>query len=710
MKATIESYLSNIRTIFPGFVSFRVGSEEFDKEERNYKIKLVELWKKNVSQALVDPERAIEAGNALVGLLTRPQEGMEGTQNLLNWRYCTPLAKLPMSAKGKLAGLVASLINDQNALPERIDNFCTDLRALLETELSGKDLETVQKSWPPTTRSLTSFFLMMHNPVEHVVIKTREFNRAMKAFSELPIQDGPLSGKTYTRVQMFLLSLKKGLDEAKIAPRDMIDVQSFIWVGDGKTYKPSETQYWTLGANWDGIDLTDQFVTERRWENGYTDQYIERVKQVKTGDRVAIKSTYTRKNDLPFNAYGETVSCMDIKAIGTVVDNPGDGRNLVVEWGSDFEPVTIYLYTYRSTIDRIDKVKYPKTIEWIFEGVAQPYADVEHYYKMKELEVQPIDKPPVTQPTNTSAKNIIYYGPPGCGKTFKLGKIKEKYSNTDGSVNYRFVTFHPSMSYEEFVEGRFPKENDVKDGGGLSYPVKPGIFKELCDDARKKPGERFALLIDEINRANIAKVFGELITLIETDKREGEEYEVKLRLPYSRDEFSVPANLDIYGAMNSADRSVALLDTALRRRFSFEELIPDPVLLGVIEGEDIDLGKLLDCLNRRIEYLLDREHCLGHAYLMKVKTFDDLRLVFTDQLLPLLQEYFHDDWERVALVLSPQKGGKCEFFEKLVLDPEKLFVNSDEIEGLRITRSKTRYMPIDKLEAAMFNRLYQDKV
>ena len=708
MSATFEKYLTKIKSVFPGFVRFGEGSNKFDQEERNYKIKLSQLWRVKVAPLLTNAERANEAGNALVEFLTRPQEGMEGTQNLVSWWYCMSLTKLPASAKTKLAGLVADLIHDESDLVGCIDRFVSGFRTLIEAELGGKDLETAQKSWSPATRSLTSFFLMMHNPDEHAVIKTQEFNRALKAFSQQSMPNEPLTGETYVRIQSFLRALKEEIDQAGLTPRDMIDVQSFIWVGDGNTYRSPEVQYWTLGAYWgDNNDLTERFVTGKRWENGYPDQYIERVKQVKAGDRVAIKSTYTRKNDLPFDANGETVSCMDIKAIGTVGDNPGDGRNLVIEWDSDFEPVTIYLYTYRSTIDRIDKVKYPKTVEWIFEGVAQPYADVEHYYKMKEFVVQPIDKPPVAQLTNTTAKNIIYYGPPGCGKTFTLGKIKKKYSNADGSSNYRFVTFHPSMSYEEFVEGRFPEE---KDGGGLSYPVKPGIFKELCEDARKKPGERFALLIDEINRANIAKVFGELITLIETDKREGKENEVKLRLPYSRDEFSVPANIDIYGAMNSADRSIALLDTALRRRFNFEELTPDSSKLGTIEGEDIDLGKLLDCLNRRIEYLLDREHCIGHAYLMNVKSFDDLRSVFTDQLLPLLQEYFHDDWERVALVLSPQKGGGCEFFEKLALTSEKLFVNSNEIEHLHSTRPKTRYIPIDKLEARMFNRLYQDKV
>ncbi len=193
MNAPFGIYLERLRRHFPGFVRFGLGSEEFDKEERNYKFELVQLWKKNVAPALIDPERTVEAGNALVGLLTRPQAGLEGVQNLLNWRYCTPLSKLPASAKAKLAGLVLELIDEQKVLPERIDQFCTDLRMLLEAELVGKDLETVQKSWPPTTRSLISFFLMMHDPVEHAVIKTREFNRALKAFSQESLGDAILT-------------------------------------------------------------------------------------------------------------------------------------------------------------------------------------------------------------------------------------------------------------------------------------------------------------------------------------------------------------------------------------------------------------------------------------------------------------------------------------------------------------------------------------
>lgn len=233
---------------------------------------------------------------------------------------------------------------------------------------------------------------------------------------------------------------------------------------------------------------------------------------------------------------------------------------------------------------------------------------------------------------------------------------------------YEFVTFHQAFSYEEFVEGLRPEIDE--DSGEVVYKVVPGVFRRLCQLAQNDPNNRYAMFIDEINRGNIAKILGELITLIEIDKRgefvneKGESCLIggmSLTLPYSGENFSVPKNIDIYGTMNTADRSIALLDTALRRRFVFKELMPNSSIISGAGGDGyipdgdggiINLRALLDTLNKRIQFFLGRDVTLGHAYLNKVKDFDSLKLVLLNQFIPLLQEHFYDDWERIQMIFG----------------------------------------------------------
>ena len=164
--------------------------------------------------------------------------------------------------------------------------------------------------------------------------------------------------------------------------------------------------------------------------------------------------------------------------------------------------------------------------------------------------------------------------------------------------------------------------------------------------------KKFVLIIDEINRGNISSIFGELITLIEDDKRKGNKEEIEVILPYSNEKFSVPNNLYIVGTMNTADRSVEALDTALRRRFSFKEVAPDPRLLNELEYQDVNLFKLLTKINQRIEVLIDRDHKIGHSYFFDIRNLADLKIVFKDKIIPLLEEYFYGDFGKIGLVLG----------------------------------------------------------
>ena len=258
--------------------------------------------------------------------------------------------------------------------------------------------------------------------------------------------------------------------------------------------------------------------------------------------------------------------------------------------------------------------------------------------------------------------NLILYGPPGTGKTYRLkNDYLPRYQDEAGD-RFEFVTFHQSYAYEDFVEGIRP----VTENGAVTYEVRSGVLKRLCDRARRSPDKRFALFIDEINRGNVAKVFGELITLVEVDKRiridaSGNRLAsckgLEVTLPYSGERFGVPANVDVIGTMNTADRSIALLDTALRRRFRFEELTPKPELLESIddsEGDAIDLRQLLQAMNARLSRLLHRDQTLGHSYFYHVKSFDELRRVFAREILPFLQEAFYDDWRQIRYVLADQ--------------------------------------------------------
>ena len=225
--------------------------------------------------------------------------------------------------------------------------------------------------------------------------------------------------------------------------------------------------------------------------------------------------------------------------------------------------------------------------------------------------------------------NTILFGPPGTGKTFATIRrsvelcdgpsdrsdedIRRRYralvGDGHGQGRIEFITFHESFSYEEFVEGLRPVTGEGGRNTGAGFRLDPidGVLMRIAKCARANPSDAYVLIIDEINRANVSRVLGELITVLEEDKREGAPNEISVKLPYSNDRFTMPSNLFILGTMNTADRSIALLDTALRRRFEFEEILPAPNLLPAkIDGLGVDPREVLRVLNDRLEWLLDR--------------------------------------------------------------------------------------------------------
>ena len=325
-------------------------------------------------------------------------------------------------------------------------------------------------------------------------------------------------------------------------------------------------------------------------------------------------------------------------------------------------------------------------------------------------------------------KNMILYGPPGTGKTYSTAiyavaicdnknveELKEDYDGVMTRYNklleegrVKFITFHQSYGYEEFIEGIKPVLNDQN---GIGYTIEDGAFKAFCKDATKVEGENshnkvaddnaadvsmeqqdkelpnknYVFVIDEINRGNISKIFGELITLIEDTKRAGMAEARTAVLPYSGDLFSVPSNVYILGTMNTADRSISLMDTALRRRFQFIEMMPDVAILEKIGANrvgDLDVALMLKTINERITYLYDREHTIGHAFFTKLAknpSIDTLRSIFEKSVIPLLQEYFYEDYQKIQFVLGDNdKEDDFKFIRDEELNVKNIFKGNVE--------------------------------
>ena len=401
----------------------------------------------------------------------------------------------------------------------------------------------------------------------------------------------------YVRIRDANRPAGQGNEENEVAPGVAAGSED-----DGKSY-------WFVGVGRD--DQLPRFLEQGVWENLYEGQLFDRVNRIRPGDRIAIRATFVKKR-VPFEVGGKPVSVMRIKVTGTVLENAGDGRTVKVAWDPMTEQREWYFYTYRTTIVEADQEDEAgrRLIDFAFRGAMQDYAWFlgrpywrEKYGAKPEIGSDAALGTPATNEDEelsedapygvdnivsdgsflTSAElseildrwrskmNLILQGPPGTGKTWLAKRLGFALAGSNdretARSRLRVVQFHPSLAYEDFVRGWRP-------AGEGRLELIDGIFMQAIQAAESEPDRPFVLVIEEINRGNPAQIFGEMLTLLEVSKRRRSE---AIELAYRKapgERVHVPDNLYVIGTMNVADRSLAMVDLALRRRFAFIDLEP----------------------------------------------------------------------------------------------------------------------------------------
>ena len=473
----------------------------------------------------------------------------------------------------------------------------------------------------------------------------------------------------------------------------------------GELFDDPSRGFWFVGAVWnDEEDQLDRFLDEGIWQNGYDNKFVEHVLRMKEGDRIAIKSSFVQKYNLPFDNKGKPVSVMRIKAVGTITGNAGDGTTVQVRWERLDPPRDWFFYTYRVTVVEADpQDEYARRLILFTFGqgkqdydfwttkvpyFARRYGVVSSPPEDEEaLETDQIEtEEEAAVPTYTidsivaegsflshaeleralhrvrAKKNLILQGPPGTGKTWLAKRLAYALlGSRDRKVTrdrLRVVQFHPSLSYEDFVRGWRP-------GAEGTLALVDGIFLETVQAAAAEPDRPFVLIIEEINRGNPAQIFGELLTLLEDTKRNPEDaIELAYRHSVSERVF-IPQNLHVLGTMNVADRSLALVDLALRRRFAFITLEPQFNALwsdwlrdqfGLTPSAIAAIAQRMHDLNENIaaDRSLGPQYRVGHSYVTPTpnavvtnpeRWFEE---IVETEIVPLLEEYWYDAHDKVG--------------------------------------------------------------
>lgn len=700
-QTTVENVRKKFLAAVPGFQNFENPPPKLAERELNDKrlscTQIHKIFGEFVAgrHEFVTDEEALRAVTDSLALT-----------NYFSWRGKSYLEEQLFTDKGDWLTFT-KLLRDCLRVAESND-WEEPLRRLLDW-LQSKGCD------PGMTKILPTYFLFLWSPSNHFCAKARFTDKFLKLLEEKPLGHGkPLSVDGYKHVLQVCDGLRKQIPDWK--PKDNIDIHSLAWivtggwgpldeitedpaapssVGSHPTHRPNIELNLIL-AGPPGTGKTYALQTR------YVPMFEELTAQQPLDDFV-----YQHCAELSWNE-----ACLvGLRFLGRpatvqeIAETPPVKARMVARANKTYVTNTMWVSMANHTPEDCNNV----TLKQHFEPAM--------FWKNKE-------------PTWELLDGIEQIVP----DLIALADEIKNYRPTNTFVRrYEFVTFHQSYSYEDFVEGIKPEMGvgeTESQSGQIQYGIAPGIFMRMVRRAVADPTHCYAIFIDEINRANISNVFGELITLLEPDKRmkynaTKKEWEggIQLKLPYTHSArpleplFGVPDNLYVVGTMNTADRSIALMDLALRRRFTFKELMPEPSLLAsdpmVLEdGESIHLDRMLSVINQRIEYLYDRDHTIGHSYLMGVSTVDELERVFRQKILPLLQEYFYGDWHKIQLVLGDlagvddvdhrPKAHPHAIVSHVIQRPRRLFGTDDDTY-----QDRRSYEINEELSAKSFQKIYE---
>ena len=574
----------------------------------------------------------------------------------------------------EMFGINANIPNDYIGLPWQVNNFYNvsakveeqnkqidTLWNLFEAQMNV-DVEGVEKYFDEVMQfswRMITLGLYMVNPQQYMSLDGGSIKVLNKYSIKRNINDIASGNGTYQKYCQINEEIKQKIESSELKEKSFPEI-----VQNGSKYKieNDERKYFLAGFSFGGSSSQlDRFKAEGVWEGSGNDKVNNLIMSIKPNDILILKTSSTKgeKHDLPF---------IRIHAVGIVesevekIENSEHYRCRVnyIEMPETKDFDDNKYGAYRQTLHECNDREVVDYVNQLFAMDTTTAPTPNHIDKYAQI--------------LRHKKNLILQGAPGTGKTYNTAAlalsicevtdvdlkdhdaVMQRYKQLQKEGRIGFCTFHQSMDYEDFVEGIKPKTEN----GAITYEVENGIFKEISDRARENDNKNFVLIIDEINRGNVSKIFGELITLLEADKRElvGDElhndalvekqHKITVTLPYSKEPpFSVPSNLYIIGTMNTTDRSVGSIDYAVRRRFAFATLKADRQILVGKYGEDAKQVQLFDKVS---EFLNDdKKHIdmdfedlmVGHSYFM-ANNAEELKLKLEYEIIPLIEEYQKD--------------------------------------------------------------------